>query len=156
MKRIFTLLTLAFWLAYSSIAHAQDIGGDIEFEADHIVMTEADFQVLATGNVRLSNKDLKLNADRFLVSFLEPPEGSDELKLDYATAEGHVWGEAQGIEITAERARYDEGTQKAVFSGNAVVTQKGNAVSAQEVHINVATGVYELVGRVKGRITGSF
>lgn len=156
MAKRFAIAT-AMLVSLSPMGWAQDVTNDIFFEADNITMTEENYNVVATGSVKLSNDDMKLNADQVVVVFEEPSNGdAGDLEFSYATAQGNVWGESQGIEITSNAARYDESTQSAVFSGNVVVTQNGSQVRAQEARIDTRTGTYELIGRVKGQIRGSF
>ncbi len=128
----------------------------VDFSADSSVIDEEKMTIVMNGNVHLASSDMELKANQVVVQLQMTGPNGDEVDFDTMNATGGVWGRYQDITITSDTAEYKNSSQYAVFRGGAKVTQGGNTVSSSEVRMNLERGVYELVGGVRGKITGSF
>lgn len=143
-------------VSWSAMSMAQTSVDEVNFLADHSIIDEETLTVTMTGNVHLSSESLELKADKVVVQLVA--DGPDNRNIDFGTlkASGNIWGRSDDIFITSNAMAYEDKSQSAVFSGNVKVNQGQNQVSSSEVRLNLEQGVYELIGGVRGKLSGSF
>lgn len=148
----------ALAIAPLGIAQDADAGGEVEFSADETILFEDGYNVELKGNVYLKNEDLELRADHVFINFEQPEVEGGESTFIGATAEGNVWSKSKVniVEITSDHMDYTEVDRVAVYTGNVQIDRDGSKASSDEARLNLDTGIYELIGRVKGSLRGAF
>ncbi len=146
-------LSLSMALVLAIAANAQTQLEEVEFAADSSTILEKEYRVVLEGNVHLTSADMELKGDNIVINFKRPENDGDETEVDNAQGRGNIWARNGDMEIVSSSVDYDYQGQTAVFSGDAVITQGGNKVRSSEVRLHLATGVYELVGGVRGKLS---
>lgn len=146
---IFILMTLApiasaqgASLAFGPLA--QDTSAPVEIEADELTISQADNSATFTGNVIISQGEMRLSAP--LVTVIYNDETSD---IDALMASGGV------ILVSGEEAAEADSAEYSVTDG--IITMRGNVLLARGLNtlasevmvVNLAEGTAVLSGRVR-------
>ena len=151
----FTLLALA--LAQPAVAQDTNVafGGlkgdptaEVEMNADTLTVSQADGQAVFSGNVVVSQGEMKLSANEVRVEY-----GSDQTSIDKLFATGSVLLVNATDAAQADQAIYTIASGEVVMTGNVLLTQGQAAMSAQKLVIDLKTGTGRMEGRVKTTFT---
>lgn len=169
----FARAALVAFLAVSAVsavpAAAQGITGSalkgldskapIDVDADRIDVLDQQNQAIFTGNVRVRQANLTLEADRIKVAYSRPVKGDPVIqRLD---ADGNVRLATPSERATARFGIYDVNKRILTLIGNVVLTQGTTKVQGNRLTIDLASGRSTLDGRAStgqpgSRVSGRF
>jgi lipopolysaccharide export system protein LptA len=151
-------------LGFGSLAEAQAIAGfnsnqPVEYAADRIELQDRQNRVVLSGNVVITQGDLRLTAGRTTVSYTD--EGS--LRIQRIDATG-------GVTVTrgSEAARgnagvYDFNRRVIILSGGVALRRGGDTLNGGRLTIDLNSGLSSVDGGgapgaqgTRGRVTGTF
>ncbi len=157
LLRIFVLaLLVAAWgsgaraqgaqVAFGGLQHDSTL--PIEISADRLTIDQADGTALFAGNVRIGQGALRISAARVLVEYAA---GEDEPtgRISRLLATGGVTLVNGSEAAEAQEAEYLVETGIITMSGNVILTQGANALSAGGMVIDLNSGQAVLQGRVR-------
>lgn len=119
----------------------------VEVTADVLSVNQADGQAVFSGNVLVSQGDMRLSAGEVRVEYSTDGKGIARL---FAT--GGVTIAAGTDAAQAAEAVYTIATGEVIMTGNVVLTQGQAAISGEKLVINLTSGT----GRMEGRVTTTF
>lgn len=151
--RVILLLTCA--LGFPSLSAAQntnvafgavraDPSLPVEVTADTLDVDQVSGEAVFTGNVLIGQGEMRLTAPRVLVVYSENTSGIERME-----ATGGVTLVSGPDAAEAERADYTIDSGVIVMSGNVLLTQGANALTADRMTVNLTDGSAQMVGRVK-------
>lgn len=155
MKPISTAL-LALGLAFSALPAAaqgaevafgsmqQDTDAPVEVTADELSVNQNDGTAIFTGDVLISQGEMKLSAARVLVIYAE---GTQRIQRLEATGGVTLVSGSEAAE--AERADYDIDAGTITMQGDVLLTQGESALSSQEMVVSLEDGTAQMTGRVR-------
>jgi lipopolysaccharide export system protein LptA len=154
LLRFFALLT-ALVLATESPAQQSIAFGDlnqdtslpVEVGADQLAVNNADGSAVFSGNVVVTQGEMKLAAGEVRVKY-----GADQNDIEELVASGGVIVTNLGDAAEAEEAVYTIASGQIVLSGNVLLTQGPAAMAGQKLTINLKDGT----GVMEGRVTTTF
>ena len=150
----FLVLTLA--LAAASAQAQQKIAfGDLEQDtslpvqvtADQLAVNNADGTAVFSGNVIVTQGEMKLAAGAVKVTY-----GAEQSDIESLVASGGVTVTNLGDAAEAQEAVYTIGSGVIVLSGDVLLTQGPSAMAGQKLTINLKDGT----GVMEGRVTTTF
>ena len=122
----------------------QDTSLPVTLDADTLAINNADGSALFTGNVLVSQGDMRMTAGEVQVEYL--PDGGG-IKTLHATG-GVTLSNAQDA-AEAKDAVYTIDSGDVVMTGDVLLTQGNNAISGQKLVINLKAGTGVMEGRVQ-------
>lgn len=122
----------------------QDTSLPVTLDADTLAINNADGTALFTGNVVVSQGEMRLTAGEVRVEYT--PDGGG-IKTLHAT--GGVTLINTGDAAEAKEAVYTIDTGNVVMTGDVLLTQGANAISGQKLVINLKGGTGVMEGRVQ-------
>ncbi|MFN3280257.1 MAG: lipopolysaccharide transport periplasmic protein LptA [Tabrizicola sp.] len=149
-------LALALSLAASMAAAQQKIAfGDlnqdttlpVEVQADQLTVNNADGNAVFSGNVIVTQGEMKLAAGEVRVTY-----GADRKSIESLVATGGVTVTNLGDAAEAREALYTIDSGVIVLTGDVLLTQGPSAMSGQKLTINLKDGT----GVMEGRVTTTF
>jgi lipopolysaccharide export system protein LptA len=155
----FTLrsLALAVVLAASSAtaqeatiafgALEQDTTLPVEVSADQLAVNNTDGSAIFTGNVLVTQGEMKLSAAEIQVKY-----AADSKSIDQLIASGGVVVTNLGDAAEAREAIYTIASGVIVLTGDVLLTQGPSAMAGQKLTINLKDGT----GIMEGRVTTTF
>lgn len=142
----------------TSALNGLDRKAPIDVDADRIEVLDQQNQAIFTGNVRVRQSSLTLEANRVKVAFTRPAAGDPQMqRLD---ADGNVRISTPSERATSRFGIYDVDRRILTLIGGVVLTQGTTKVQGNRLTINLATGQTRLDGasasgqpgsRVQGR-----
>lgn len=152
MSHLFRIFALAALLA--APAHAQqaqvafgnlrqDTSLPVSIDADQLSVQSAEGTATFSGNVLVSQGEMKLQAGQVLVEYT--PDRSAIANLH---ATGGVTIKGQSDAATSNEALYTIDSGVIVMTGNVLLTQGPNALSGQKFRLNLKNGTGVMEGRV--------
>jgi lipopolysaccharide export system protein LptA len=144
---VFAIATSAAMAQQANIAFGaikQDTSLPVTLDADTLAINNADGTALFTGNVLVSQGEMRMTASEVRVEYL--PEGGG-IKTLHATG-GVTLANAQDA-AEAKDAVYTIDTGNVVMTGDVLLTQGNNAISGQKLVINLKAGTGVMEGRVQ-------
>jgi lipopolysaccharide export system protein LptA len=154
LLRFFALLTALVLAteapAQQSIAFGdlnQDTSLPVEVGADQLAVNNADGSAVFSGNVVVTQGEMKLAAGEVRVKY-----GADQNDIEELVASGGVIVTNLGDAAEAEEAVYTIASGQIVLSGNVLLTQGPAAMAGQKLTINLKDGT----GVMEGRVTTTF
>ena len=121
----------------------------VNYAADRIELQDRQHRVVLSGNVDVTQDNLRVRAARTVVDFTN----TDSLRIQKITATGGVVV-TRGNEVArGDVAVYDFGRRLITMSGNASLKRGADTLNGQRFVIDLNTGVSSAEG---GRVTGSF
>jgi lipopolysaccharide export system protein LptA len=163
------MIRLVLFLLLAAPASAQTIGASalkghdsrspIDVDADRIEVLDDSRQAIFSGNVRVRQGSLSIDADRIRVAYDRPASGDPVVRrLD---AEGNVRLQSPSERATSRFAIYDVEARILTLVGNVKLTQGQTKLEGNRVTIDLASGRSALDGRstpggAAGRVTGRF
>ncbi len=121
-----------------------DPDAPVEVTADTLDLDQETGQAVFAGNVLVSQGLMRLTAPRLLVVYRS--EGGIE-RLE-ATGGGVILVSGEDA-AEADRAEYTIDNGLVVMTGNVLLTQGPNVLTAQQMTVNLVTGTAQMNGRVK-------
>lgn len=128
-------------LAFGSSENSDE---PVEVEADNLSVNQKDGIAEFTGNVRIVQGEMKLNAPRVLVEYTEDQSGIERLE---ATGGVTIVSGADAAE--SEKADYRVQDRVIVMTGAVTIVQGPNTLNSDKVTINLDTGTAQMEGRVR-------
>lgn len=123
----------------------------VQVDADTFVIDQAASEATFTGNVVVTRFDLKLWADRVLVTF----EGDME-NVKLVTATGRVRLKTATQDATGERATFAPDSQILRLTGNVTVVSDTGTLNGPELVVDLANNITTFSATSGGRVTGVF
>ena len=123
----------------------------VQVDADTFVIDQAASEATFTGNVVVTRSDLKLWADRVLVTF----EGDME-NVKLVTATGRVRLKTATQDATGERATFAPDSQILRLTGNVTVVSDTGTLNGPELVVDLANNITTFSATSGGRVTGVF
>jgi lipopolysaccharide export system protein LptA len=143
----------------NSALRGLDTKAPIDVDADRIDVLDQQNQAIFTGNVRVRQANLTLEADRIKVAYSRPAKGDPVIqRLD---ADGNVRLATPTERATSRFGIYDVDKRILTLIGNVVLTQGTTKVQGSRLTIDLATGRSTLDGRTStgqpgNRVSGRF
>lgn len=122
----------------------QDTSLPVEVDADNLAINNADGSAVFSGNVIVSQGDMRLTAGEVRVEYAANGGG---IKTLHASGGVILVNIADAAE--AQDAVYTIEQGNVVMTGNVLLTQGPNAISGQKLVINLKDGTGVMEGRVK-------
>ncbi len=143
----------------SSALRGMDSRAPIDVDADRIDVLDKQNQAIFTGNVRVRQGTLTMEADRIKVAYSRPVKGDPVIqRLD---ADGNVRLATPTERATSRFGIYDVDRRVLTLIGNVQLTQGTTKVAGNRLTIDLATGRSTLDGRTStgqpgSRVSGRF
>lgn len=144
------VLTASAAIAQQKIAFGdlnQDTTLPVEVSADQLAVNNADGSAVFSGNVVVTQGEMKLAAGEVRVTY-----GAEQKNIKELVASGGVVVTNLGDAAQAREAVYTIDTGVIVLSGDVILTQGPSAMSGQKLSINLKDGT----GVMEGRVTTTF
>lgn len=125
----------------------QDTTQPVQVTADQLAVNNADGTAVFTGNVVVTQGEMKLAAGEVKVSY-----GAEQSQIESLIASGGVTVTNLGDAAEAKEAVYTIDSGVIVLSGDVLLTQGGSAMAGQKLTINLKDGT----GVMEGRVTTTF
>lgn len=125
----------------------QDTTLPVEVAADQLAVNNADGTAVFSGNVLVTQGEMKLAAAEVLVKYTP-----DQKAIDQLVASGGVTITNLGDAAEAQEAVYTIDTGVIVLTGNVLLAQGPSAMAGQKLTINLKDGT----GIMEGRVTTTF
>jgi len=149
------LFNTAFALIFSASAlYAQgtqipfgtqsDTSLPVEVTAETLDVNQENGSAVFSGEVVVVQGEMKLSADKVSVNY-----DQEQSRIASLNATGNVLLVSGPDAAESDAALYTVDSGLVVLSGNVLMTQGNNAMSAQKANINLVTGNAQMVGRVK-------
>ncbi len=150
----------ALCLATGASAQAKDPFGSfkhdsnqpIEITADSLAVNNTQRIATFSGDVVAGQGTLRMTADKITVSYAGEG-GGDTGKIDKLRAEGKVFLSNGAETARGEWADYDVASGHVTMGGGVVLTQGENAISGEQLSIDLNAGAGEITG---GRVKSIF
>ena len=135
----------------------------IEILADSLEVTDQSSSAVFAGNVKVTQADMILRADRLEVTYAGGniaggDAGAGPSGIKKIVARGNVFVTAREDTAQGESAVYDPAAGTVIMTGNVILTRGENVLKGQELTVNLRTGRSVMTGgsgsdgRVKGLI----
>jgi len=125
----------------------QDTTQPVQVQADQLAVNNADGSAVFTGNVVVTQGEMKLAAGEVRVSY-----GAGQNDIESLVASGGVIVTNLGDAAEAQEAVYTIASGVIVLSGDVLLTQGPSAMAGQKLTINLKDGT----GVMEGRVTTTF
>ena len=120
-----------------------DPDAPVEMTADKLTVSQSDGSAQFEGNVIIAQGVIRLAASLVTVTYLEAGG------IDRLNASGGVTLVTQTESAKAETAEYDLTNRQLMMRGEVVLIQGQNAISADSMNIDLASGAAVMEGRVR-------
>lgn len=152
-----TCAALAGWQHLSAQAIAgHNSNAPVDFSADRIELQDKQKRVVLSGNVRISQGDLTLNAARTTVAYTD----AGGLQIQRLDATGGVVVTRGGESARGAVAVYDFNKRVIVMSGGVNLRRGSDTLNGGRLVIDLRTGLSSVDGRAGGgsggRVSGTF
>jgi lipopolysaccharide export system protein LptA len=125
----------------------QDTTQPVQVQADQLAVNNADGSAVFSGNVVVTQGEMKLAAGEVKVTY-----GTEQSDIETLVASGGVIVTNLGDAAEAQEAVYAIDSGVIVLSGDVLLTQGGSAMAGQKLTINLKDGT----GVMEGRVTTTF
>lgn len=132
-------------IAFGSLE--QDTSLPVEITADQLSVNNADSTAVFSGNVIVTQGEMKLMAAEVLVKYAEDAKAIDQLIASGGVKVTNLADSAEGIE-----AVYSVATGMIELSGDVLLAQGSSSMTGQKLTINLKDGT----GVMSGRVTTTF
>lgn len=133
-------------LAFGGLQH--DASLPVELSADQLTIDQSDGTAWFRGNVLIGQGDLRLSAGEVLVEYATP-QGETTGQISRLLASGGVTLVTGNEAAEAQNAEYSIDNATIILTGNVILTQGANALSAERMVVNLNTGRAVMEGRVR-------
>lgn len=125
-----------------------DPDAPVEITADELTVDRETGHAVFTGNVLVTQSDLRMSAERIEVTYVENPTG-DQSPIKQVIATGKVILVNGPEAAEGDRAVFTPDEDRVVVTGNVLLTQGPTALSGGRLVMDLATGAGRMEGRVK-------
>lgn len=152
-------------LGYSSLAGAQAIAGfnsnqPVNYAADRIELQDRQKRVVLSGNVVITQGDLRLTAGRTTVSYTD----AGALRIQRINATGGVVVTRSNERAQGNAGIYDFNRRVIILSGGVALRRGGDTLNGGRLTIDLNSGLSTVDGGgsapgaqgSRGRVTGTF
>jgi lipopolysaccharide export system protein LptA len=149
-------------LAFGSTAGAQGIAGfnsnqPVDYAADRIELQDRQNRVVLSGDVQITQGDLRLTAGRTTVAYTD----TDALRIQRIDATGGVVVTRGSERASGAAAVYDFNRRVIILSGGVALRRGGDTLNGGRLTIDLNTGLSSVDGggargAQGGRVTGRF
>jgi len=122
----------------------QDTSAPVEVTADELNVDQTTGEAIFTGNVLISQGDMRLSAARVVVIYRDDSDGIQRLE-----ATGGVTLASGQDAAESQRADYDIDSGVIVMTGDVLMAQGRSAISADRMTVDLDGGTARMQGRVK-------
>lgn len=145
----------------AQVLKGHDSNAPVDFSADRIEVQDRADRVIVTGNVVVTQGDMRLTADRLTVAYAR---GSG-VEINRMDAVGNVVVTRAGETARGNVAVYDLDRKLITMVGNVQLNQNGNRLTGGRLLIDLNTGRSSVDGRSSGggtvqqsggRVSGTF
>ena len=126
----------------------QDASLPVEIVADQLQISQADGSAMFSGNVEIGQGDMRITAGQVQVLYTAG-DGDSTGQISRLIATGGVTVVNGSEAAEAARAEYSISGQSITMSGDVILTQGSNALSAERMVINLGNGTASMEGRVR-------
>lgn len=125
-----------------------DRSAPVEIDADALAVNRQDGSAVFSGNVRVTQGALKLEADEVQVSYDEAAaEGQSAIRE--VRAEGNVLMVSGPDAAESQRAVYTPGANEIRLSGDVLLSQGQIVIAGDALVVDLTTGIGQMEGRVR-------
>ncbi|OSP54690.1 lipopolysaccharide transport periplasmic protein LptA [Pseudoruegeria sp. SK021] len=160
MKRlsgpVFALALLGMAVSASAQQTGVALGGfksdpdaPVEVAADKLDLAQSEGTAIFSGNVVVTQGEMKLTAQQIVVTYLTLPDGSLGTDVDTIAATGDVVMVTPSEAAEADKAVYTPARNEVVMSGNVLLTQGVNTLAGERLIVDLVTGTGQVDGRVR-------
>jgi lipopolysaccharide export system protein LptA len=152
-----TAAVLAGWqqLSAQSIA-GHNSNAPVNFNADRIELQDKQNRVVLSGNVEITQGELRLRAARTTVAYTD----SGQLEIQRLDATGGVLVTRGNQAARGAVAVYDFGKRLIILSGGVSLSRGGDTLNGGRLVIDLRTGLASVDGKASGggpdRVSGTF
>jgi len=153
---------LGGWQQLSAQAIAgHNSNAPVDYAADRIEMQDRNDRVVLSGNVDVTQDNLRLRAARVTVNYTD----AGSLKIQRMIASGGVFVTRGGESARGDVAVYDLGQRIITMAGNVSLNRNGDTLNGGRLVINLATGRSTIDSKAAGmpgttskggRVSGTF
>ena len=133
-----------------------DSKAPIEIVSDSLEVRQAEGTAIFSGEVVAAQGTLRLTADQLKVSYETGQAAAETGEIQHMRAEGNVFLSNGAETARGDWAEYDVAGGTMRMGGGVVLTQGENAVSGQELVINLDAGTGRIEGDGGGRVKSVF
>ena len=133
-------------VAFGGLKHDSRL--PVELTADSLAIDQAAGTATATGNVLAGQGGLRIKTETLLVEY-ETRDGKVTGQVTRMTASGNVTLSNGGEAAEAQKAVYSVADGMVRMTGDVLLTQGQNALSGEQLVINLNTGQAQIKGRVR-------
>lgn len=139
----------------TELSAAAKTGDEVDIEANTMEINEDSSQAVFSGKVDAKRGDVRLNADKLVVDYVETKagDGSSKTEVTFLKASGGVVITTRRQKITGQGARMDVKKDQVWVEGNVKVVQGASVLTGQKLHVDLKTNRSQMTG---GRVKGSF
>lgn len=123
----------------------------VSYAADRIELQDRQDRVVLSGNVEITQDDLKLRAPRTLVAY----SNADGLKIDRITASGGVTVTRGNESASGDVAVYDFNSRLITMAGGVRLLRGADTLNGGRLVIDLKTGLASVDGRASGSASGT-
>ena len=127
----------------------RDPDAPVEITSDRLDLRREDGTALFSGDVVAVQGEMRLRAERVQVDYVVRPDGSLGDEVDSVTATGDVLLVTPSEAAESDEAVYYPARNEVFMTGNVLLTQGGNTVAGDRLHVDLETGTGEVEGRVR-------
>jgi lipopolysaccharide export system protein LptA len=143
-------------LAFGSLAEAQGIAGfnsnqPVNYAADRIELQDRQNRVVLSGDVVITQGDLKLTAGRTTVAFTD----TGSLKIQRIDATGGVTVNRGNESARGAAGVYDFNRRVIILSGDVALRRGGDTLNGARLTMDLNTGLSTVEGGGGGSTTGT-
>jgi lipopolysaccharide export system protein LptA len=151
VMRVARLAALAMALGGAGPAWAQGFAGvdsnaPVDYAADRIEVQDRAHRVVLSGNVDITQGDLRLRAQRITVNYTR----AGSLQIQRMIAGGGVQVQRGNQSARGDVAVYDLNRRIITMAGNVALNRGGDTLNGGRLVINLATGVSSVDGQSSG------
>lgn len=125
----------------------------VEVEADRMDLDQTQGIALLTGDVIVTQGDMRIAAPKIEVFYTRLPDGSVGNEIDYVHASGGVVMVTPEEDAQSQEAVYRPGLSEVVMTGDVVLNQGPNTMSGDQLVVDLDTGDAVMEGRVRSLLT---
>lgn len=133
-------------IAFGGLQH--DASLPVEIVADQLQISQSDGTAVFSGNVMIGQGEMRISAGEVRVHYAAT-DANTTGQISRLVASGGVTVVNGSEAAEAKDAEYSIDSQSIVMSGDVILTQGQNALSADRMVINLETGTASMDGRVR-------
>lgn len=126
-----------------------DPNAPVDVTSDQLDLSQAEGTALFSGNVVVTQADMKLTAPQILVTYTRLPDGTVGKEVDTIHATGGVLVVTPTEAAEADEAVFTPIRNEVVMTGSVLLTQGPNTVAGQRLVYDLTTGIGKVDGRVR-------